>query len=417
VNGDEPDEAPEAPEARGVMRRTAGTQLMRSNQSATGMWFWEVDRVLLLLVLLLIAVGLVAVAAASPVSARRYSEGAHQIPQLYYFWRQLVWVAVSVPVMIAVSMLPITFARRAALIGTAIFLVMLMLLPFIGKEVNGAKRWLDLGVSDLQPSEFLKPLFIVSTAWILSFRARDAELPMTLMLLVTGGLTGLVAVLLMMQPDFGQTIVFGSVWIILLVVSGISPAAIGALVGAGMAGVVSAYFLYSTARIRIDSFLWPDKEKALAEHYQTDMAEKTLTSGGLFGTGPGSGQVKFRLPEAHTDYIFSVIGEEFGLLACAAVAALYVAIIARVLFKLFDEEDAFRLLAATGLAAQFGIQAVINMAVNTGLAPSKGMTLPFISYGGSSMVALSIGMGLLLAFTRRNPYLKRSPYKVRWSGT
>ncbi|MCW3847547.1 putative lipid II flippase FtsW [Sphingomonas sp. LB-2] len=399
------------------MRRTGGNQLMRSNQSATGMWFWEVDRVLLLLVLLLIAIGLVAVAAASPVSARRYSGGTHHVADLFYFWRQLVWVAVSVPVMILVSMLPVTFARRAALIGAGIFLLLLMLVPFVGAEVNGARRWINLGVSDLQPSEFLKPLFIVSTAWILSFRARDAELPMTLMLLVTGGLTGLVGVLLMMQPDFGQTIVFGTVWIILLVVSGISPAMIAGLIGTAMTGVIAAYFLYDTARIRIDSFLWPDKEKALAEHYQTDMAEKTLTAGGLFGTGPGSGQVKFKLPEAHTDYIFSVIGEEFGLLACAAIACLYVAIIARVLFKLFDEEDAFRLLAATGLAAQFGIQAVINMAVNTGLAPSKGMTLPFISYGGSSMVALSIGMGLLLAFTRRNPYLKRSPYTVRWSGT
>ena len=415
---DEAGEGVDLPEARGVLRRTANkNQLMRSNQSATSTWFWEVDRVLLLLVLLLIAVGLVAVAAASPVSARRYSEGAHQVPQLYYFWRQLIWVGVSVPVMIIVSMLPVTLARRMSLIGAGIFLVMLVLVLIFGAEVNGAKRWINLGFSDLQPSEFLKPLFIVSTAWILSFRARDEQLPMTLMLLVTGGLTGLVGVLLMLQPDFGQTIVFGTVWIVLLVVSGISPAMIGTLMGTAMAGVVSAYFLYDTARTRIDSFLFPDKAKALAEHYQTDMAEKTLKSGGLFGTGPGSGQTKFRLPEAHTDYIFSVIGEEFGLLACAAIACLYVAIIARVLFKLFDEEDAFRLLAATGLAAQFGIQAVINMAVNTGLAPSKGMTLPFISYGGSSMVALSIGMGLLLAFTRRNPYLKRSPYIVRWSGT
>jgi cell division protein FtsW len=408
----------EAPAARGVVRRSGGgNQLMRSNQSAAGVWFWEVDRVLILLVLLLIAVGLVAVAAASPAGARRYSEGAHQIAPLYYFWRQLIWVAVSVPVMILVSMLPVNFARRASLIGAGIFLAMLVLVPFIGAEVNGARRWLDLGLADIQPSEFLKPLFIVSTAWILSFRARDAELPMTLMLAVTGGITALIGVLLMLQPDFGQTMVFGIVWIILLVVSGISPQMIAALMGTALAGVVSAYFFYSTARTRIDSFLFPTKEKALAEHYQTDMAEKTLTSGGMFGTGPGSGQVKFRLPEAHTDYIFSVIGEEFGLIACAAIAVLYVAIIARVLFKLFDEEDAFRLLAATGLAAQFGIQAVINMAVNTGLAPSKGMTLPFISYGGSSMVALSIGMGLLLAFTRRNPYLKRSSYTVRWSGT
>ncbi|NML05553.1 putative lipid II flippase FtsW [Sphingomonas sp. G-3-2-10] len=381
------------------------------------MWFWEVDRVLLLLVLLLIAIGLVAVAAASPATARRYSDGAHIVAPMYYFWRQLIWVALSVPIMIVVSMIPLTLARRGALIGAGICILLLVLLPFIGSEVNGARRWINLGVSDLQPSEFLKPLFIVSIAWILSLRASDNQLPMTLMLGVTGGLTALVAMLLMMQPDFGQTMVFCIVWIILLTVAGISPAVIGGLAALGLAGIVSAYLFYSTARIRIDSFLWPTKEKALAEHYQTNIAEQTLTSGGLFGTGPGSGQVKFKLPEAHTDYIFSVIGEEFGLLACAAIAILYVAIILRVLLKLIDEEDAFKLLAATGLVAQFGVQAFINMAVNTGLAPSKGMTLPFISYGGSSMIALSIGMGLLLAFTRRNPYLKRSPYTVRWSGT
>jgi len=409
-------DAPEGAEARGVRRRT-GNQLGRANQTRTGMWFWEVDRVLILLTFLLIAIGLVAVAAASPATARRYSEGTHQVPAMYYFWRQLGWVGVSVPVMILVSMLPVTLARRLSLAGAGVFLVLLVLVPFIGGEVNGARRWINFGVSDLQPSEFLKPLFIVSTAWILSFRARDAELPMTLMLAVTGGITALVAVLLMMQPDFGQTMVFGSVWIILLMISGISPVMIASLMGTAVAGVISAYIFYSTARIRIDSFLFPDKEKALAEHYQTDMAEKTLTSGGLFGTGPGSGQVKFKLPEAHTDYIFSVIGEEFGLIACAVIAILYVAIIIRVFLKLLDEEDAFKLLAAAGLAAQFGVQAIINMAVNTGLAPSKGMTLPFISYGGSSMIALSIGMGLLLAFTRRNPYLKRSPYTVRWSGT
>jgi cell division protein FtsW len=404
------DEAPDIPS----MRRRLTEQPGRADRSAAGMWFWEIDRVLLLMALLLMAIGLVAVAAASPASARRYSGGAVTIAPMFYFWRQLVWVALSVPVMVIVSMLPVTLARRLALAGTGLFLLLLIAVPFVGAEVNGARRWIDLGISDLQPSEFLKPLFIVSTAWMLSFRAKDPELPV---LLVTGALTALVGVLLMMQPDFGQTIVFAAVWILLLMVSGISPIAIGGLLGTALAGVVAAYLFYDTARTRIDSFLFPSKEKALAEHYQTNMAEATLTSGGIFGRGPGSGTVKFKLPEAHTDYIFSVVGEEFGLIACAAIALLYLAILVRVFMKLLDEEDAFRLLAAAGLAAQFGVQATINMAVNTGLAPSKGMTLPFISYGGSSMIALSIGMGLLLAFTRRNPYLKRSPYTVRWSGT
>jgi cell division protein FtsW len=405
--------AADTPEAPAVRRRT-GNQLNRASQTPAGMWFWEIDRVLVLLALLLMAIGLVAVAAASPASARRYSDGAVQVAPMYYFWRQLFWVMLAAPVMLAVSMLPAMLARRAALIGCGVFLLMLMAVPFIGSEANGAKRWIDFGVADLQPSEFLKPLFIVTTAWILSFRAKDPQLPV---LVVTGLMTGLVAVFLMLQPDFGQTMVFGAVWIILLMISGISPLAMGGLMGTALAGVVSAYLFYDTARTRIDNFLFPTKDAALADRYQIEMAEATLTAGGVFGRGPGSGQVKFKLPEAHTDYIFSVIGEEFGLIACAAVAVLYLAIVVRVFLKLLDEEDAFRLLAAAGITAQFGVQAVINMAVNTGLAPSKGMTLPFISYGGSSMIALAIGMGLLLAFTRRNPYLKRSPYTVRWSGT
>ena len=396
----------------GEVKRRVGKQLGRANTSRAGMWFWEVDRVLLLLAFLPIAIGLVAVAAASPATARRYSGAGHTVPTMYYFWRQLMWVCASVPVLIGVSMLPEKAARRMALIGAGVFVLLLAALPLVGHEVNGAKRWISLGFSDLQPSEFLKPFFIVTTAWILSFRAKDAQLPVQV---ITGAFTAVVGVLLMLQPDFGQTIVFGTVWLTLLMISGISPAAIGGLIGTVMAGVVAAYLFYSTARTRIYNFLFPTKEAALTDRYQVEMAHDTLTAGGLTGTGPGSGQMKFRLPEAHTDYIFSVIGEEFGLIACAVIVVLYAAIVIRVFMKLLDEEDAFRLLAASGLAAQFGIQALINMAVNTGIAPSKGMTLPFISYGGSSMIALSIGFGLLLAFTRRNPYLKRSPYTGRWS--
>ena len=405
-------DAGEVGKSSGDVRRRVSKQLGRANTTRAGMWFWEVDRMLLLLAMLLIAIGLVAVAAASPATARRYSDATHILPSMYYFWRQLMWVCLSVPVLIGVSMLPITFARRFALIGAAFFLLLLALVPIIGSEANGARRWLDLGVSDLQPSEFLKPFFIVSTAWMLSFRAKDPELPV---LFITGGLTAVIAVLLMLQPDFGQTIVFGTVWLILLTISGISALAIGSLIGTAIAGVIAAYLFYDTARTRIDNFLFPTKEAALADRYQVDMAHQTLSAGGLTGTGPGSGQVKFKLPEAHTDYIFSVIGEEFGLISCAVIVMLYAAIVIRVFMKMLDEEDAFRLLAASGLAAQFGVQALINMAVNTGIAPSKGMTLPFISYGGSSMIALSIGYGLLLAFTRRNPYLKRSPYTGRWS--
>jgi cell division protein FtsW len=385
-------------------------KLSRGSNSSIGLWFWEIDRVLLLLAMLLIGIGLIAVAAASPASAVRYSGESKQFAAMHYFWRQALWVGLSVPVLFVVSMLPISFARRMSILGTAVCLVLVALAAFFGTEINGARRWIGFGIASFQPSEFLKPFFIVTTAWFLSLRAKDETLPV---IPLTGVLTALVAALLMKQPDFGQTMVFGLVWIVLLTLAGISTRAMGVLGGGAVAGVVAAYLFYDTARTRIDAFLFPDPAKAAADHYQTDMSHAVLTAGGATGAGPGSGTVKFKLPEAHTDYIFSVVGEEFGLIACMGIAILYLAIVIRVLIKLLDEEDNFRLLAAAGLAAQFGLQALINMAVNTGLAPSKGMTLPFISYGGSSMIALSIGMGLLLAFTRRNPYLKRSPYTVR----
>ncbi|HET9512228.1 MAG TPA: putative peptidoglycan glycosyltransferase FtsW [Sphingomonas sp.] len=391
-------------------RSRVDERLGRGNRGPIAMWFWELDRVLLLLAFLLIAIGLIAVAAGSPATAQRYSGLNHQLAPMYYFWRQVMWVALSVPVMLVFSMLPPTLAKRFALGACVFFGALLLITPFVGVEVNGARRWIGGGIAQFQPSEFLKPVFIVTIAWMLSLRSRDPDLPMVP---VTFCLTAIVGGALMLQPDFGQTIIFGSVWLILLMVSGVNPKVIGGMIGAGVAGIVAAYVFYDTARIRIDNFLFPDHGGPGADHYQTDMAHATITAGGLTGTGPGGGVVKFRLPEAHTDYVYSVVGEEFGLLACAVIAILFFAIVARVFVKLLDEEDAFRLLAAAGLASQFGVQATINMAVNTGLAPSKGMTLPFISYGGSSMIALSIGMGLLLAFTRRNPYLHRSPYIVR----
>jgi cell division protein FtsW len=220
-------------------------------------------------------------------------------------------------------------------------------------------------------------------------------------------------VLLMRQPNLGETIIFGAAWVMLLTLSGVSMRALGLLGLAALAGLIVAYLFYPVATARIDAFLFATGD---TDTYQVDSALRTLTSGGLFGVGPAAGTRKFGLPEPHTDYIFSVIGEEYGMVACVAIAMIYLAIVARVLIKLLNEEDLFIVLATAGLVTQFGLQALINMAVNVHIAPSKGMTLPFISYGGSSMVALSIGMGLLLAFTRRNPYLHRSPYVVRWSG-
>ncbi len=387
-------------------KRRVVTRLGRADRSPFGLWFWEIDRVLLLLVTVLISVGLIAVAAASPAAAQRYSGGDIIVSPLSYFWKQLMWVSVGIPVMLTVSMLPQNLARRLSLGGAAFFSVMLAAVPLIGVEHNGAMRWIGVGISQFQPSEFLKPFFVVSLAWILSLKAQDRALPVVPM---TGLLTGIVAMLLMMQPDFGQTIIFCSVWMALMLINGMPMRLVGMLAGGGAVGIVAAYFLYPVATTRINNFLF-----ASGDTYQTDMAHATITAGGLFGTGPGGGERKFHLPEAHTDYIFSVIGEEFGLLACILIAAIFLAIAVRVFLKLLDEEDGFLVLAAGGLVTQFTVQAFINMAVNVGIAPSKGMTLPFISYGGSSMLALSAGFGLLLAFTRKNPYLLRSPYVVKW---
>ncbi|WP_298811970.1 putative peptidoglycan glycosyltransferase FtsW [uncultured Sphingomonas sp.] len=385
----------------------------RGDPSPLGTWFWDIDRVLLLLALFLIAIGLIAVAAGSPATAVRYSGEHVKFTPLHYFWRQVMWVAVALPVLFGVSMLPVTLARRMSLVGAGVCVALLAITPVLGVTVNGARRWIGFGFAQFQPSEFLKPFFVVTVAYLLSLKARDEELPATV---ITAAMTAMVAVLLMLQPDFGQTIIFCSIWLALIVIAGTPTRTILGLLAMVPVGLVAAYVFYGTARARIDAFLFPGIEgEGASDHFQTNAAHNTLTAGGWFGTGPGGGSAKFGLPEAHTDYIFSVIGEEFGLIACMIVALVFLAIVVRVFVKLLDEQDSFKLLAASGLAVQFGAQALVSMAVNTGLAPSKGMTLPFISYGGSSMVALSIGMGLLLAFTRRNPFLMRSPYINRWN--
>ena len=380
----------------------------RSDTSALGRWFWEIDKVLLLLVAALIGIGLIAVAAASPAAGHRYSGGDVRFSELYYFWRQLAWIGIGIPVMIGISMMPRERARRLSLTGAAFFFALLIFVPVLGPEHNGAKRWIEFGVGQVQSSEFLKPFFVVAMAWLLSLRESDKSLPVFAMSAVV---TGSIAYLLMKQPDFGSTIIFCAVWIAMLALAGVNMRILIGLGVAGLVGVVLAYFFYDVATARIDEFLF-----GTGDNFQTENAMRTLTAGGLFGMGPGGGTRKFGLPEPHTDYIFSVIGEEFGLIACLAIAMLYLGIVARVLIKLLDEDNSFAILAGAGLVIQFGLQALINMMVNVQLAPSKGMTLPFISYGGSSMLALSIGMGLLLAFTRRNPYLTRSPYVVKWSG-
>ncbi len=380
-------------------------RLGRGDRSPLGVWFWELDRVLLALMLVLIAIGLLAVAAASPAGAQRLSSAQSQLPALYFFYRQLVWVILAVPLMLFISMYPREQAKRFAIVGFLIFLVLLSLVPLLGREVNGSQRWIGTGFAGLQPSEFLKPFFAVSMAWVISWRLKDPTLPVRIISMIG---TGLVCLFLMAQPDLGQSILFAGTWFALMMVSGVPASRLWGLVISGAAGLILAYNFYPVATQRIDAWIFGTEGLT-----HDKMALATLTSGGFIGVGPGLGTKKYSLPEGHTDYIFSVIGEEFGLLACMVIAVLFFAILVRIIIRLLDEKDQFVVLAVTGLGAQFCGQAMINMAVNLGIFPSKGMTLPFVSYGGSSILALSITCGLILALTKRNPYLDRSLYMVK----
>lgn len=390
-----PAERPYIPRAG---RRAHAPARRKSHPAQLRIWWREVDRVLLGLVIALMAFGAVAVAAASPASARRLSIAAEQLPPLYFLTRHLMWQFVGVAVMLAVSMLSRESARRLAVVIAAAMLGALLLVPLMGQEVNGAKRWLDLGMR-FQPSEFLKPTCAVMMAWVLSWRLRDPAIPVVAL---TGILLGIITLLLMMQPNLGDAILFAGVWFALILLAGAPIKWLGLAAGGVVMLLTAAYFLYDNARHRLDAFLGGG-----TAFDQVDLASRTLSAGGWLGAGYGLGIRKMTLPEAHTDYIFSVIGEEFGLVICALIVLAYLAIVVRVLMRLIDEDDMFALLAGAGLTALLGGQAFINILVNLQLFPSKGMTLPLVSYGGSSTIAVCLTVGLLLAVTRRNPHLKR----------
>lgn len=371
-----------------------------SRKAQLRIWWRETDRVLLGLVLAVMAVGAIAVAAASPASARRLSTSAVKLDDLYFFWAHVRWQFLGLLTMIGISMVPRESARRGAIVLGAVMLFALVLVPIVGSEVNGARRWLNIGMR-FQPSEFLKPGYAVLLAWVLTWKLRDARLPV---IPISAGLAGLVAVLLMAQPNLGDAVLFIGAWLVMAMLAGLPMQRIGALAASGLGLLAVTYLFYDNARHRIDSFIGGG-----TAFDQVDLASRTLMGGGWTGAGLWLGRRKMQLPEAHTDYIFSVIGEEFGLLVCALVAILYLAIVVRVLVRMLEEDNLFAVLAASGLVTLFGGQAFINMLVNLQLFPSKGMTLPLISYGGSATIAQCVLVGLLLAFTRRNPFLTREP--------
>jgi cell division protein FtsW len=395
--------ASQPPYIPGVTRLPAGAapSARLSRRAELAIWWREIDRVLLALVLMLMAFGTLAVYSASPASAHRLSTHEKTLGDLHFLVLHVKWQACGLVAMLLASMLPRELARRAGIVLGFAMLLGLMLVPVVGSSVNGAKRWLNLGMS-LQPSEFLKPAFAITLAWILSWKLRDPRMPV---MAICTGIMALVAALLMLQPDFGSAVLFASVWFVMMVLAGLPLRRVAYAVVAGVALIGATYMLYPNGRHRIDDFLG-----GCQPFDQVCLGRDTLLGGGWLGTGLGLGIHKLSLPEAHTDYIFSVVGEEFGLVTCGIVILLYMAIVVRVIYRLVHEQDLFAVLAATGLVAQFGGQAFINILVNLQLFPSKGMTLPLISYGGSSTLALCLGIGFLLAITRRNPYLGRDPF-------
>lgn len=397
-----------SPEVRGTGRGRgnylAPAPVQRRWRDALRIWWREIDKVLLLLIGMLMAIGIVAVAAASPASADRLSTATVTLDEFMFFKRHIVFQLMGLALMIGLSFASRDQARRIGILVGAIMLALMFVVPIIGEEKNGARRWINVGMS-LQPSEFLKPGFAIICAWVLSWRLRDPDLPV---IVYVSALMALVALLLMLQPNLGDAILFGGIWLVMVLLAGMPWQRLAALFGVGIGGLTLAYFFYENARHRIDGFLGGG-----TAFDQVDLAQRTLLAGGWTGSGLWLGVRKMNLPEAHTDYIFSVIGEEFGLITCALIVMLYCGLVLRALMRLINEDNLFALLAGAGLITQFGGQAFINMLVNLELFPSKGMTLPLISYGGSSTLAVCFTLGLLLAITRRNPFLARESGGLR----
>jgi cell division protein FtsW len=296
--------------------------------------------------------------------------------------------------MIGVSLLPVVAVRRLAIIGFAWSLGLMALVPFIGVETKGAHRWLNIQGISIQPSEFMKPCFAVVMAWVCAERYRRAWFPGNKIAI---GLYALVVLLLLMQPDFGMTLTVTAMWCIQFFMAGLPFVWVLLLGALGLAGIAGAYSFFPHVAKRIDGFLDPTS----GDNYQVAKSLEAFENGGVFGRGPGEGEVQRYLPDSHTDFVFSVAGEEFGMLACMIIVCIFAFVVLRALHRVWKENDMFLILAVTGLVVQFGIQAVINMGVAVNLLPAKGMTLPFLSYGGSSVLAVALGMGMLLAFTRR----------------
>ena len=358
--------------------------------SLLGRWWRSIDQWTLGAVGALFVIGMVLGLAASPPLADR-----NGLPHFHYVTRQAFFGVLALGAMLTLSLATPRQIRRISTLGFAVFLVAVALLPFLGTDFGkGAVRWYSFGFGSVQPSEFLKPFFIVFAAWLLSASMQPGGPPGALMSFL---LAALAAGLLVIQPDFGQATLLLAVWGLMYFVAGAPTLLLAGLAGGAAAAGWTAYQHSAHFARRIDAFLAEDVQPLTQLGYATD----AILAGGLFGVGVGEGTVKWSLPDAHTDFIIAVAAEEYGLLFCLLIVGLFTLIVVRALQRLMGERDPFTLLAGLGLTALVGLQALVNMGVAIRLFPAKGMTLPFISYGGSSALAVGIGMGMLLALTRR----------------
>jgi len=365
------------------------TTFSRADTSVLGHWWWTVDRWSLAAVAALLAFGTMLALASSPAVAERIGADS-----FYFVKRHLIYLPLAIGAIMATSLLNPVQIRRLAMIGFAACLLGLVATLLIGVENNGARRWLAFGGLSVQVTEFAKPAFAVVTAWLFAEKVRDAKFPGYALAVVT---FALVVGLTIAQPDMGQTTVIGAVWMAQFFLAGLPMWMVVGLVVLGLVGVVGSYLTLSHVASRIDRFIDPSS----GDTYQIERSIEAFANGGLFGQGPGEGTVKNVLPDAHADFVFAVAGEELGLLLTLVIVALFAFIVLRGLLRAMGETNLFALLAVSGLLVQFGLQTLINMASSLQLIPTKGMTLPFISYGGSSLLAIAWGIGMVLALTRR----------------
>jgi cell division protein FtsW len=362
----------------------------RNDTSVLGRWWWTVDRWTLAALVCLMGLGAVLIMAVAPAAAERIGGlGTFQLAE-----RQLIFLALAVLVVVGVSLLEPRNLRRLSVAGLGAAIVLLALTLLVGTEIKGATRWLSVAGVSIQPSEFVKPFFAVAVAWLLAAEKDGHAIPGTRAALA---LWAIVVALLLLQPDVGQSFVVSAILGVEMFVAGLPLIWVGLMAAGGALGLAGAYIALPHVAARIDGFLDP----AAGDRYQIERSMEAFANGGLFGTGPGEGTVKIQLPDAHSDFIFAVAGEEFGLLACLAVVALFAFVVLRGFSRVLQDRSLFVLLACAGLLAQFGLQALINMASALHLMPTKGMTLPFISYGGSSSIGVALVMGMVLALTRR----------------